>query len=187
MSSSPRRICKLLAPASQALAAACSSPATLKGSMTRADVAVEVYPAGLISTVGVRHRLDERDEISFRVGHNETDRQDFGEHDDETGSGPGFGLGYRSYFHEGREGAFWGGRIDTWWLEIDWEEDGEEGTTDVVVLQPTAELGYAWPLAEGLYFTTHLALGAEINVDTDGEDVGEGAIGLLGVALTYGF
>ncbi|MBV1928935.1 MAG: hypothetical protein KUG81_05425 [Gammaproteobacteria bacterium] len=150
-------------------------------------VEVEAYPAGVITTATARFLLDQSDEVSFRTGYNTTDRQDFGEHDDETGGGPGAGFGYRHFLRAGHAGPFLGGRLDVWSLEIDWKENGTSGTTDVIVAQPTAEVGYAWRVDEGLQFTTNLALGAEFNVDTEGEDVGEGVILLLGFGLTYGF
>jgi len=151
-------------------------------------VATQVYPAGVIAALEGRWRLADHHEGSAFAGVNLTDRQDFGEHDDESGEGSGPGLAWRYRFSP--RGDTWdlGARVDLWWLEIDWEDDGgREGTTDVVVLQPTAVGGYRWLLdAEDRWsLDATAALGAEINVDTDGEDVGEGAILLLGVHLGY--
>ena len=55
-----------------------------------------------------------------------------------------------------------------------------EGETDIWVLQPTVRAGYR------LMSTLDLSasLGAEINVSTDGEPVGEGAILLVGLRWT---
>jgi len=153
---------------------------------------VQGYPAGVIAAGHVRYALSDRDELSLRIGYNATDRQDFGEHDDERGGGLGGGIGYRrSLRPRGEGGWLWGARADLWDLEIDWKDDpsgafpaGREGTTDVLVLQPTAELGYGWWL-EGARLELVLGLGAEINVDTAGEDVGEGAILLLGVTYLF--
>ena len=52
---------------------------------------------------------------------------------------------------------------------------------------PTVEAGYTFRLAQGWRLNLFAAGGAEINVSTDGEDVGEGAIGLLGFSCLYGF
>jgi hypothetical protein len=49
------------------------------------------------------------------------------------------------------------------------------------------EGGYGFRLGARWRLNVFLAAGAEINVDTDGEDVGEGAIGLLGVSCVYAF
>ena len=56
----------------------------------------------------------------------------------------------------------------------------------MLVLQPTLEGGYSWLLDQGRWsLDLSLGLGAEINLDEDGEDVGDGAIVLLGVSLLY--
>jgi hypothetical protein len=56
----------------------------------------------------------------------------------------------------------------------------------VLVLQPTVVGGYRWRLGDSSWnIELSAALGAEINVVSAGEDVGEGAIGLLGIGLAY--
>jgi len=76
--------------------------------------------------------------------------------------------------------------VDLWFLDIDWKDDPNlSGSTDVVVLQPTVEGGYAWWLGPGR-LELLAAVGAEINVDEDGEDVGDGAIGLIGFTYLLG-
>ncbi len=159
-----------------------------------AEVGAELsgYPAGVIAGFHAQTPLDEHASLTYRVAHNFTSRGDFGEHDDEEGGGFGGGFGYRRFLNEGRAGWLWGGRIDLWDLEIDWEDGGGtpaavSGTTDVLVLQPTAEVGYGFRFGEeGWRLELTLGLGAEINIDTDGEDVGEGAILLLGATLLHG-
>ena len=150
---------------------------------------VQVYPAGIIAGVLAQTPVSDDDLFTFRIAYNATDRQDFGEQDDEEGGGPGFGVGYRHFFDEDYLGWLVGGRLDLWFLEIDWEDDNPvaEGTTDVIVLQPTIEGGYAFDGGDGWRIEVTASVGAEINVDEDGEDVGEGAIGLLGVSFTKEF
>ena len=152
---------------------------------------VQAYPAGVITGVQARTPVSDDSEVTYRLAYNATDRQDFGEHDDESGGGPGLGVGYRHYFGPDHSGWLVGGRLDLWILEIDWEDDPPatplEGTTDVVVLQPTLEGGYSLPLNDDWRFDVTLAVGAEINVDEDGDDVGEGAIGLLGFSFVREF
>jgi hypothetical protein len=190
--------CQALAAAVFALCAACASttpvlePTTQPADRWSVGVDVQAYPAGAIVAVETRRPVSERGELGLRAGYNSTERGDFGEHDDEDGGGPGVGFGYRHLFApRGTDGWLTGARVDLWYLDIDWEDDpsgaapaGREGSTDVLVLQPMAELGYAWWLGRGR-IELLLAVGAEINVDTDGEDVGEGAIALLG--FTYLF
>ena len=163
----------------------CSSPSTLQG----VGLDTQAYPAGVITTARVDWSQGDSRSISLHAGYNATKRDDFGEHDDESGGGPGLGVSLRKYWGENHAGWFAGGRVDLWFLEIDWEDGpASTGQTDAVVLQPTALGGYRWKLGNSPW---HLDLygagGAEINVSTSGEDVGEGAIGLVGLALTYGF
>lgn len=154
---------------------------------------VQAYPAGVIPGVHAQWELDESSALTARVAGNFTDRQDFGEHDDERGGGFGAGLGYRRYLGSSREGWLWGARVDLWRLGIDWVDDPgtalrRSGSTDITVLQPSFELGYGMRLGESDWRVEWtLGLGAEINIDTDGEDVGEGAILLLGATLVRSF
>ena len=147
-------------------------------------VAAQVYPAGVIVTGHARHKRSEEDALFLRAGYNFTDRQDFGEHDNEEGDGPGFGFGWRHYYSPGADqGWLSGARLDLFFLEIDWVDDPPtpgSGATDIVVLQPAIEGGYGWNVGSGRVELT-ATVGAEINIHTNGEDVGEGAIGLLGV------
>jgi hypothetical protein len=150
-------------------------------------VTLQAYPAGIQAQAEVVWPLQTHHSLFVRAGYNFTDRQDFGEHDNEEGGGPGATLGYRYTFRESGDGWFVGARTDLWLLDIDWKDPGRAGSTDVVVLQPTFEAGYRKVLQGGWSISPFLALGAEINVRTRGEDVGEGAIFLGGVSLAKSF
>ncbi|MFT5051030.1 MAG: hypothetical protein ACI8QZ_002437 [Chlamydiales bacterium] len=178
------------------LAACASVPAQTVSGGARVSAAAgwqrgfetQVYPAGIVTAMYGERALSPRDAFFVRVGYNFTDRQDFGEHDHERGGGPGFGMAYRHRFASSDEsGWFAGGRADLWILQIDWSDDpsfmnpgGRIGSSDVTVFQPAAEVGYGWMRGQGRLDLT-LTAGAEINVGVAGEDVGEGAIVLLGV------
>ncbi len=169
-----------------ALAGGCATGSPALG------IETQVYPAGVIPGLHAQWELSPNEALTARLAHNFTDRRDFGEHDDEEGGGFGAGLGYRRYLGHSREGWLWGARIDVWDLEIDWEDGGgtpaaSSGSTDILVLQPSAELGYGLRLGDSKWrLEWTLGLGAEINIDSDGEDVGEGAILLLGATLVRG-
>lgn len=155
---------------------------------------LRAYPAGVVPAFVAELELPANGVLTASLGLNVTDRGDFGEHDDEEGEGPGFGIGYRRYLDLAgilpgdlpaaeRLGWFAGGRVDLWFLDIDWEDDpNRSGSTDVIVVQPTGEGGYSWRAGGGWRMSAFLALGAEINVDEDGEDVGDGLIGLIGIS-----
>lgn len=182
------RIAALLALAPACVAARPESPAP-SGARWALGPEVQVYPAGVVVALRAERPVAQRGTLHGRLGWNFTDRRDFGEHDDEEGDGPGLGIGYRHRLSEDPAGWLLGARLDAWALEIDWEDDPSggmprrRGTTDVLVLQPTLEGGRSWWIGRALLLEATLGLGVEINVDTDGEDVGEGAILLGGVAL----
>lgn len=148
---------------------------------------VRAYPAGVIPGLYAEKPLSAHGVLTFGLGANLTERDDFGEHDDEEGDGFGLGAGYRHYFGERLDRWFLGGRVDLWSLSIDWTDPGASGTSDVLVLQPTVEGGYGFRIGERSRLNLFAAGGAEINVDTDGEDVGEGAIGIVGMSFVLGF
>ncbi len=149
---------------------------------------LQAYPAGVVAAFHHQHTFGNHEVGTVRVGWNLTERGDFGEHDDEDGGGPGFGVGWRHYQELGGEGWYWGGRVDLWSMEINWrDKPNRRGESEILVLQPTVEGGYRFRLgASPWMLDLGLAVGAEINVDTDGEDVGEGAILLLGASFLRG-
>ena len=168
------------------LTALASAPSHAQDSNGRKfGLQLQLYPAGIIFTGSYNYALDARSTLGIHLGGNFTDRDDNGDHLNEDGEGFGAGISYRRGLRDAEEGWFIGGRVDTWFLEIDWEDPRGgvlvTGTTDVVVVQPTVFLGYQW--SNGFDIT--VSGGAEINVDTDGEDVGEGAIGLIGIRYRF--
>ena len=155
-----------------------------------AGLELQGYPAGVIVAGRASLEVSAADAVLLYVGYNTTDRGDFGEHDDEEGGGAGFGAAVRHSFGAGDGGWHIGARADLWFLDIDWRDGGgpRVGRTEVTVLQPTARAGYAWLLSgKRLRLDATAALGAEINIQTQGEDVGEGVIVLGGIGLSYRF
>ena len=150
----------------------------------------QAYPTGLIPGLRLEKGFAEKNAVSLRLGYQIIDHRDLAEHDDETGNGFGFSLGYKRYLSkkENYQGLFAGIRNDFWWNEIDWVthvilENDITGTTDITVVQPTAELGYQWVSESGWALAPSIAFGMEINVKTEGEATGQGGILLLGVLL----
>ncbi len=176
---------KRLAPALAIAAVTVLSPVTASA----ADVYGELrgYPAGGIASVGALFPYGQQAELGISALYNRAERGDAGRHDDESGDGFGVGIEARRFHAASRLGWFYGVRAELFQLDIDWRDSGNRrGSTDITVLQPTARVGYRLPLAGGAT-SLELAggLGAEINLATDGEKVGEGAIGLIGVALRF--
>jgi len=177
-----------------ALMASCALPAAAAARRVEVGLESQAYPTGVIGAASVRLPVAGRHRIGFRAGYNRARRSDNGEHDDERGGGPGIGAAYRFGLRPEARGLFFGARVDLWWLEIDWTDDPGlttevRGSTDILVLQPTGEVGWRFTFGSEMRWAVEpsVALGAEINVRTEGEDVGEGAILLGGVAVTYRF
>ena len=145
----------------------------------------QAYPTGLIPGVRIEKGFDEKNAVHLRLGYQFIDHRDLGKHSDETGSGYGFTVGYKRYFKDDFNGFFAGIRNDIWFNEIDWEDadvqNTESGTSEIIVLQPTAEAGYLFNLGGNWILAPTLAFGYEVNVKTKGEPTGEGAILLVGV------
>lgn len=166
---------------------ACVAPGNPTGS-AQFGPEVQVYPAGAI--LGGRYELPagERTVQFARLAVNLTDRGSWGQHDDEQGHGFGGGIGMRRWLDQQGIGWHYGARADIWSLSLDWEDraPARSGDSKVLVLQPAIEGGYSW-WNRGGRIDLSLSLGVEVNVDTRGEDVGEGPILLLGVSLFPGY
>ncbi len=149
------------------------------------DFEFQAYPTGLIPGLRLEGGKG-RNAAHLRLGYNWIRHGDFGKHDDERGDGFGFSLGYKRYFKDGQTGFFVGTKNDFWFNELDWKEnigepDERSGQTKITVVQPTAEFGYAFLVNSGFVIAPNIAFGYEVNVKTEGEPTGEGAIFLLGV------
>ena len=89
--------------------------------------------------------------IDIRLGYNGLDHEDFGVHDSEIGGGFGGSFGYRYYFNEFHKNWFLGARFDLWNNKVDWQDFDDnamdllaEGTSNLLVLQPTLIGGFRW-------------------------------------------
>jgi len=150
------------------------------------------YPAGYQLMLTSEFGITSKDAIHLKAGYNIARRQDFSPYNDlENGGGFGFTVGYRRYFSENLQGFYVGARTDMWWLTIDWEDglttpSPTMGTTKITVFQPTAEVGYLYNFEDSPFSVgANLAAGYEINIVTRGAEVGQGAIGLLGLRVRY--
>lgn len=161
-----------------------------KNSIFDIGLETQFYPTGIIPGLRLATGFGERNAVHLRVGLQFIDHRDLGVHDDETGNGWGFTVGYRRYFEDAYRGWFLGLRNDIWFNDIDWT-DGEganqqSGFTEIVVVQPTAEGGYLFVPGDGNFTVApSIGFGYEVNVQTEGEPTGEGAILLLGVTLGF--
>ncbi|MCB9245572.1 MAG: hypothetical protein H6606_04005 [Flavobacteriales bacterium] len=154
-------------------------------------VEFQAYPAGLMPGIQFEYQLAEHHAAHIRLGANYANRRDWGKHDDERGSGIGGTLGYR-YRGEWRGSIISSGfRTDIWDMRIRWsntttdmgQQSIDRGETSILVVQPTLEIGWWKVFAQRWTLGICVSNGYEINVRTQGEPVGEGAITLLGINL----
>ncbi|MEZ4886746.1 MAG: hypothetical protein R3E32_18605 [Chitinophagales bacterium] len=155
-------------------------------------IEAQKYAAGHILGGRIDIGIGDYNNLNVRVGYNFARHEDFGVHQDETGGGWGGSLGFRHYTSPDKSALFLGVRTDLWFNTIDWidfigQVDEVSGTTDIVVLQPTIEIGYGFLLNDRILIAPSAAFGWEWNIKVDGADVGEGAILLGGVQVSYRF
>lgn len=153
----------------------------------------QAYPTGLLPGLHYERALaSEQWALSLRLGANLFDHRDFGPHLSEKGKGLGLSLGMNYHLHGfSQNGLYFGLRTDVWrnvvqWIDVLPQDDIESGTTRILVLQPTALAG--WQLGgEQWKFRFDAGFGFEINVITEGEPTGQGAIFLLGISALRTF
>lgn len=151
---------------------------------------MQYYPAGWIYAARADLYLGKHTNWNFRLAYNDVNRKDFSEYNlTEVGGGFGASLGYR-YFFGTRKGLFLGGRADIWQLDIDWTDEDVNmmpisGTTATTVFQPTVEIGYQFKVGKHWTIAPAFTNGFEINVITEGDEVEQGFVTLIGVNVAY--
>lgn len=140
---------------------------------------------GYIPGVRIESSLGDKYTLGVRGGYNVVRHRDLGKNDDERGGGFGFSAGIKRYFKNNFRAWHLGLRTDIWFNAIDWKNDvglpnETSGNTDVLVVQPTVELGYAF-LLNRFVVSPAIAFGWEFNAKTRGRATGEGPILLAGV------
>jgi len=144
----------------------------------------QAYPTGIIPGIRIENQISNKTNVHLRVGVNIFDHRDLGVHGGETGSGFGFTLGASRSIKDSKFSL--GIRNDFWFNRVDWFDSTISGMsigeTEIIVLQPTAELTYKIS-KNNLLIKPSLAFGLEWNVVTDGEPTGEGPIILFGVII----
>ena len=157
-----------------------------------AGLDIQAYPAGVMFLAKTQRTLSDHGSLHLRLGYNLARRQDFGKHSNEEGGGPGVSAGYRYYIPGQKfQGFFLEARSDIWFMTINWEDRVggipiRSGTTSIVVLQPTVAGGYQFLFENSPWaLDVNLAFGIEWNIVTNGEEVGQGGISLIGIGISY--
>ena len=154
-------------------------------------VSIQVYPSGIIPTINYEYYLSESSTIQHRLGVNIINRQDYSdENDEEKGLGFGGTLGYHYHFAKTKGDFIIGVNLDVWNTWIDWNNNSNEitqtsGNSYTLVLQPWVETGYFIKLKNTSKIGLTGGFGREINVITNGKNVGEGWIGSLSIQYYF--
>ncbi len=169
------------------------------------DFNFQAYPAGIIPGLQLEIGVGTyyKSSLGLKVGYNRARRRNWGEHEDERGGGFGGGIFYKYYLLNPNKQLYIGARTELWKMIIDWRNSGDDenlwtdddivGFTDILVFQPTLEMGYKFviPFKENshnaLIINPNIAAGWELNVISKGDDVGQGSIALIGVDLGLRF
>lgn len=151
---------------------------------TTTDIGAEFqwYPSGTISTLHLAFNSKIHSSVLLHFGYNKANRHDNGEKDNEKGGGWGGSLGYRYYFKPYPHKFFIGAKTDLWRLKIDWAQGVQTGETKTWTLQPAFEIGYTFIINDQAFITPSISNGAEINIKTQGDKVGQGFITLIGIS-----
>lgn len=153
---------------------------------TTFNIELQAYPTGLIPGFRIENQLTGKNKIHLRVGLNLFNHRDLGVHDEETGNGYGFTMGWSKQIKTSKFDL--GFRNDVWFNTVNWcdgvDAQKKSGQTKIIVLQPTAELTYASMNTNLLNIKPTLSVGMEWNIRTEGEPTGEGPIILLGVIIS---
>ncbi len=162
-------------------------------------VEYQMYPTGYIPSIKFEFGIGKylKHGLNLSLGYNIARRKGWGQHEDERGGGYGGGIGYRYYINRVFEGLYMGAKVAVWDTKIDWRNSGTDeilwtnddvfSSTDILILQPTLEIGYKFRLREKFILSPQLSLGWEYNAKTIGDPVGQGAIFLWGGDIAYRF
>jgi len=155
----------------------------LKNKSTNLGFSVQLYPAGMITTIHSEIFQSHKTSLFLRAGANFANRKDFSLYNDnERGIGFGGSLGYRKHINLNKGRIMAGINTDLWNMWINWKNNiGEpnqtQGRTYTLVLQPWLESGYfIWAKNSLFQVGVTAGFGREINIITTGKDVGQGWI-----------
>ena len=139
------------------------------------------YPSGKIASLHVAFNAIMHHSVIVRLGYNQINR----DNNIEKGSAWGGGIGYRYHFRLLPHKFFVGARAGLWRTKIDWAQSLETGETTTWTIQPTFEIGYTFIFKDWAFITPSISSGVDINLKTEGENVGQGFITLIGVSAGF--
>ena len=115
-----------------------------EGKFSDLGLQTQQYPTGFLVGVHYEFGLSAHHALAFRAGVNIFDHRDLGVQEEETGSGPGFTIGYSYYFKPDHTGWFLGLRSDLWFNSVDWRD--RIGTPEEVMEIPVSSYYNRQPL-----------------------------------------
>ena len=152
---------------------------------------LQAYPTGIVLNARYEQAIKWNHGINFNIGYNRFSHPRWGVHDVEHGGGPGVSVGYRYYIRWGLKRYFVGGNVGLWYNRAQWKDNEDtpketSGNSNLLTLHYIAETGYCW-IIKNLPFgiAPYFAIGAKRNVKTDGDDIREGVLFILGINLNF--
>jgi hypothetical protein len=142
----------------------------------------EWYPSGTVYGLHAAFNSRQHHSFHFKLGYNITNRKEGEVNDIEKGNGWGGTLGYRYYIRPFPHKFFIGARSDIWHKNIDWNKETQSGTSKTWTVVPAFEIGYTFWINDQAFLTPSISNGAEINLKTDGQKVGQGFITIIGIS-----
>ena len=153
---------------------------------------VQVYPAGIIISAYAVKSFDNSNSFKLGLGGNFTNRRDFSPYNDlEMGKGFGATVAYRWHINLRKNYIIIAPNFDVWNMWIDWQNNVGEinyssGRSYTLVIQPWIEVGYFIKLGNSpIQIGLATGFGREINIITQGEDVGQGWMNSASLSLQY--
>jgi len=143
------------------------------------------YPTGTITGLHLAFNSRIHHSVLLQLSYNKANREDDGEKDNEKGSGWGGAIGYRYYFKPFPHKFFIGAKADIYRMKIDWVQGILSGESRTWTLHPIFEIGYTFIINDQAFITPSISSGAQINLKTEGEKVGQGFITLIGISAGF--
>ena len=145
----------------------------------------QCYPSGKTASLHVAFNSRLYHSFLIQAGYNKFDRKDNGEKDAEKGSGLGGAIGYRYHFKPYPYKLFLGVKADVWRINTDWMQGEQAGQTNTWMLQPTFEIGYTFIINSQAFITPSISNGVQINFKTEGDNVRQGFVTLVGISAGF--
>ncbi|MBL0233398.1 MAG: hypothetical protein IPQ08_07005 [Chitinophagaceae bacterium] len=122
--------------------------------------------------------------IITSIGYKEAWRPIPNTHNNEKGKGIGVSLGYRYYFGIIPKGIFLGVRTHLWSMGMYKTADNMAANSNLVIAQPSAEIGYTAVVNDLVFFSFYYSTGKQFQVSAADKSYGygKGSVSAFGIS-----